>query len=137
MARAKKYKSTIIDSIKKRISPSEKKKAESKMMLALKIKEAMVKKGLSNTKFAELMSKNNLSQVTKWLSGTHNFTHDTLVEIGEVLDETFINNKEKAHLTTANFTLHFKLENGSRLTMPKIEPGQIAINKLPTKVADC
>ncbi len=37
----------------------------------------------------------NPSVITKWLSGTHNFTSDTLADIGNVLHIDLLNIKEK------------------------------------------
>jgi ribosome-binding protein aMBF1 (putative translation factor) len=136
MGRAKKYKSVIIDSIKEQISETELKKTESKMLLALKIKEAMAKKGMSNSDLAEVLVKNN-SQITKWLSGTHNFTHDTLIEIGRILNISLINNKEKENLANPQFNLQIKLESRSRLTTPNIVANQITINDITVKALDC
>jgi hypothetical protein len=40
------------------------------------------------------VNKENPSIVTKWLSGTHNFTVDTLVELGNALDINLLNLSE-------------------------------------------
>ena len=53
-----------------------------KMILASKIKDAIDKPKLNNSQFAVLMGVRP-SVVTKWLSGTHNFTIDTLIRIQE------------------------------------------------------
>jgi len=39
----------------------------------------------------EALGKKNPSEITRWLSGTHNFTVDTLVDLGRVLERDFIN----------------------------------------------
>lgn len=51
---------------------------------AAQIKAALVERGLSKKKFAELMGKGP-SEVTKWLSGEHNFTIALLQRISDVL----------------------------------------------------
>ncbi|MGN0194986.1 MAG: helix-turn-helix domain-containing protein [Candidatus Cryptobacteroides sp.] len=51
---------------------------------AEQIVEAMKKRGLGKKQFAELMGRNP-SEVTKWLSGKHNFTIALLQEISEAL----------------------------------------------------
>ena len=51
---------------------------------AEQIKKALEDRGLSNKQFAELMGRNP-SEVSKWLSGKHNFTIALLQEISEVL----------------------------------------------------
>ena len=52
---------------------------------ARQIGESLKKRGLSRKQFADLMGRNP-SEVTKWLSGKHNFTIALLQEISEVLD---------------------------------------------------
>jgi len=37
------------------------------------------------------MGKSNPSEVTRWLSGTHNFTIDTLTDLGIALDVDLLN----------------------------------------------
>ena len=53
---------------------------ERKMRIAAHIEDAMTRAGLTKTQFARLMGKYP-SEITKWLSGTHNFTSDLLTEI--------------------------------------------------------
>ncbi len=53
---------------------------ERKMRIAARIEDAMNQAGLTKTQFARLMGKYP-SEITKWLSGTHNFTSDLLTEI--------------------------------------------------------
>lgn len=53
---------------------------ERKMRIAAHIEDAMNQAGLTKTQFARLMGKYP-SEITKWLSGTHNFTSDLLTEI--------------------------------------------------------
>ena len=57
---------------------------ENKMKVAAEIEESLKKSGLTKTQFARLMGKYP-SEVTRWLSGTHNFTIDLLAEINAVL----------------------------------------------------
>ncbi|MBK9014412.1 MAG: helix-turn-helix transcriptional regulator [Saprospiraceae bacterium] len=68
---------------------------ENRMMLAAKIFEAMQRQGISKSKLAEMLEQHP-SVVTKWLSGTHNFTTDTLSDIGRVLKiQLFAHNVEQ------------------------------------------
>ncbi len=80
---------SFIDDILDEISPLEMKKIERRMLNAEKIRKAMDAKGWNNTKLLEALNMKSPSIITKWLSGTHNFTQDTLVEIGNVLDIDF------------------------------------------------
>ena len=52
---------------------------------ARQIEEAMKLRGLGKKQFAELMHRNP-SEVTKWLSGKHNFTISLLQEISRALN---------------------------------------------------
>ena len=55
-----------------------------RMIAAQQIEAAMKLRGLSRKQFSDLMHRNP-SEVTKWLSGNHNFTISLLQEISEVL----------------------------------------------------
>lgn len=55
-----------------------------KMRTAAQISDAMQSRGINGRQFAVLMHKSP-SEISKWLSGTHNFTQDLLAEISMVL----------------------------------------------------
>ena len=76
-------KSDIIQKLDKESSPIFDKVA-AKMRTAARIADAMKAAGLSKSQFARKMGKSP-SEITKWLSGTHNFTIDSLQEISAVL----------------------------------------------------
>lgn len=84
MAREKKHKSAIIKDILDTTSDLDKKKIKRKMLFALKLKQAITSSGMNNSQFAEKIGKTK-STISKWLSGTHNFTIDTIYEIEDVL----------------------------------------------------
>lgn len=88
------YSSLLIDEIFESISPKEDKRIKSKMLLAAKIENAMKAKGWNKTKLLEATSQKNASVVTKWFSGTHNFTFDTLFDIQEALGIDLLNINE-------------------------------------------
>lgn len=136
MERAEKYKSVIIESIKNKIPEIEIKKVESRMLLALKIKEVMQKKGISNVKLAKILNKKT-PQISKWLSGTHNLTHDTICEIQEAIDVSLINNKEKIKLVSPQFNLQLKVESGKKSTTPNSVANQMIINDLSVNIGKC
>ena len=96
--KAENYTSQAIDDIFKEISPAELKRTEQKMMLAAKIDDAINSKGWKKSEFAKKIGKSP-SEISKWLSGTHNFTADTLRDIGEVLGINFINIEEGVETT--------------------------------------
>lgn len=82
---ARKYKSRLVSELINEITPVEKTQANTKMTLAARLDDLIATKGLGKKEFAEKVNKNP-SEITKWLSGTHNFTIDTLVEIAVALD---------------------------------------------------
>jgi len=90
MNKAELYNSKEIDEIFDSISPDEAKRVENRMLLAAKIKDAMDANNINKLKFAELMDKHP-SVITKWLSGTHNFTSDTLTDIENKLSIKLLN----------------------------------------------
>lgn len=91
--RAEGHTSKVLGDLLKEISPKEQKRTESKMLLAAKIDEGRKALGWSQTKFAEEMGKQP-SEISKWLSGTHNFTSDTLWDIEEKLNIRLVSIKE-------------------------------------------
>lgn len=82
--KARAYASKTIAEALKKISPKQQKRTEQKMLLAAKIADTLESKGWSQKEFAKRTDRHE-SEVTKWLSGTHNFTSDTLFDIQEVL----------------------------------------------------
>ena len=81
---ARTYTSKTLERVLSKVSPKEQRRTEQRMLLAAKIADAIDAKGWSRKKFAEQLDKHP-SEVTKWLSGTHNFTGDTLLDIQEEL----------------------------------------------------
>jgi transcriptional regulator with XRE-family HTH domain len=55
-------------------------KTQRNMELASRIDDSLKAKGLKKVQFAEMMDKRP-SEITKWISGTHNFILDTLYSI--------------------------------------------------------
>ncbi|MBR1627607.1 MAG: helix-turn-helix transcriptional regulator [Bacteroidales bacterium] len=66
----------IVDSVPDSINQE----VEWEIAVSNKIAVLMQSKGLSKKEFAEQMGKNP-SEITKWLSGQHNFTLRTIAEI--------------------------------------------------------
>ena len=84
MNKAREYHSKTIENIQKKISPERKDQIRKRMLLAARIDDALKEKQLTNQEFACMMGKKP-SEISKWLSGTHNFTTETLWEIERVL----------------------------------------------------
>lgn len=114
MAKAENYQSEILDNLLDEISPAEMRKTEKRMQLAAKIADALEDKGWSKGEFAAKMGKRQQSVVTKWLSGTHNFNIDTLMDMEEVLGISLLNADEKPKAPA----IAFNLTVGSRAHIP-------------------
>lgn len=83
--KARKYNSSVINELLTEISRVEKLQITNKMTLAVRLDDLISERGWSKTEFAEKADKNP-SEITKWLSGTQNFTIDTLSEIALALN---------------------------------------------------
>ena len=81
---ARKHKSKAIARLRKGIAPEIRLAVEAKMTLAARIDDLITSKGWSKSEFARKVDQEP-SVITKWLSGTHNFTQDTLADIAAVL----------------------------------------------------
>ena len=57
--------------------------------IADKIDKILQRKGMTQKEFAKRMNKTE-AEVSRWLSGTHNFTLKTLAKITSVLEEKII-----------------------------------------------
>ena len=80
-----------LEKILEEITPEQQARTDVKMLLAARIADAMESKGWNNKMLMEALGKKNPSEITRWLSGTHNFTVDTLADLGRVLERDFIN----------------------------------------------
>lgn len=85
--KARKISSPLISGIMGEMTPVEKIQTAVKMRLAAKLDDLIRQRGWSKGDFADRVGKHP-SEITKWLSGTHNFTTDTLSEIAIALGVT-------------------------------------------------
>ena len=81
----------LIEQLLNYISPEESQRIENRMLVAAKIDDALKANGWKKKDLMEAMGKRNQSEITKWLSGTHNFTIDTLTDLSRVLGVNFLN----------------------------------------------
>ena len=84
--------SLILEDVLSNISNTALMQTERKMLLAIKIADAIESKGYSKSEFAKKINKNN-SEISKWISGTHNFTFDTLIMLEIELNIKLINSE--------------------------------------------
>lgn len=90
MGKAKEISIDLLDKILSKRTEEEKELIRYKMLLAAKIDRARKAKGWKRKHLAEALGKKP-ETITRWLSGTNNFTTDTLWKIGKVLGIDLIN----------------------------------------------
>lgn len=103
----KKQNSNILSDILSEITPEEQERTNKRMLLAARIDDVRRIKGWSKKAFAEIMGQQP-SVITKWLSGTHNFTTDTLFELEEKLGINLIQVEKEGK--TSEINLYFQLK---------------------------
>lgn len=82
--KAREYNSPLLQELVDEVTPLEMEQTNVKMQLAANIEDLIKSKGWSKTKFASELNKLQ-PEISKWLSGTHNFTIETLIQISQVL----------------------------------------------------
>ena len=113
MNKPKRHKSLIIQKLQENRSAAEFEKTKKGMMLAAKIADGIKAKGWNNSDLAKALDQHN-SVISKWLSGTHNFTAETLFDIEMVLGISLINvgeSKLKEIIQRFELTLSVKTED--------------------------
>lgn len=90
MATPRKRTSKIVRELREGISDTDFAKIDTKLAVSALIADAIPKHFDSKGDFANAMGVSP-GLVSRWLSGTHNFTIETLVEIQQVLDIRLIN----------------------------------------------
>jgi ribosome-binding protein aMBF1 (putative translation factor) len=88
----------ILDNLLAEITPEQQARTDRKMRIATIIDDAMRAKGLGKKQFADKVGRKP-SEITKWLSGTHNFTIETIADIEQVLGVRILNLKTKSNNT--------------------------------------
>lgn len=79
----------IMDEIRSTISPEMKLQMELSVAIANRIYNILEAKGMSQKDFAHLMGKTE-TEVSRWLSGTHNLTMATICKISAALGEDVV-----------------------------------------------
>ncbi len=78
--RATKYTSPLIQELLTSLTDVEKEQSRTRLTIAARIDDYRKAQSLTKRGLAEKLNRQP-SEMTKWMSGTHNFTSDTLVEI--------------------------------------------------------
>jgi transcriptional regulator with XRE-family HTH domain len=115
------YSSNLIDSLFNEISSDDFERTKNKMLLAARIDDAIKAKKWKKKDLAEALNKRP-SEITKWLSGTHNFTVDTLWQLEKVLDIELIKLSGSKTEQVTNFYISVSQET------VKESPDSIRIN---------
>ncbi len=84
MNKPRKHDSPILKRVAERIPTELSEQNDRRMGLAIKIANVLQFRGITNQEFAFMMGKKP-SEISRWLSGTHNFTTETLWQIERVL----------------------------------------------------
>ena len=79
----------ILDEIRSTMSPEMKMQVDFSVAIANRIYDILESKGLSQKDFSRMIGKTE-TEVSRWLSGTHNFTLATLCKISAALNEDII-----------------------------------------------
>jgi ribosome-binding protein aMBF1 (putative translation factor) len=74
----------LLDNLLAEITPEQQARTDCKMRIACIIDNTMKAKGLGKKQFADKVGRKP-SEITKWLSGTHSFTIETIADIERVL----------------------------------------------------
>ncbi len=82
--KAREYNSPLLRELLEEVTPLEMAQTKVKMQMAANIEDLIRSKGWSKTRFALELNKSQ-PEISKWLSGAHNFTTDTLTHIAHVL----------------------------------------------------
>ena len=92
----------LLDNLLAEITPEQQARTDRKMRIACIIDDAMKAKGFGKKQFADKVGRKP-SEITKWLSGTHNFTIETLSDIERILNVRILNlsnrNKSKSNIS--------------------------------------
>lgn len=105
---ARKKSNPAISGLLKETTPVEMLQIGTKMLIAARLHDFLQAKGWGKSEFAEMLHKNP-SEITKWLSGTQNFTIDTLAEIAVALNIS-IGELFQVQKTYTGNTAHFAVK---------------------------
>ena len=86
----------IMDEIRSTISPEMKLQMELSVAIANRIYSILEAKGMTQKEFAQLMGKTE-TEVSRWLSGTHNLTMATICKISVALGEVIVKVAENSY----------------------------------------
>lgn len=86
----------IMDEVRSSISPEMKLQMELSVAIANRIYDILEAKGMTQKEFAQLMGKTE-TEVSRWLSGTHNLTLATVCKISAALGKDVVRVVDKSY----------------------------------------
>lgn len=101
--------SATLTRIMSSISDEDKRRMRDRMLVAVKIADALEAKKLSQKAFAEIMGKSE-SEISEWLSGNRNFTIDTLSDISDCLGIRLLPNSDIRTRRVSAHAVHVKVK---------------------------
>ena len=122
-------KGTFLDLILSDISEDEVRRTASRMAIAAKIAKTLEKRNMSQKEFSRILGKRP-SEISKWLSGKHNFTTDTLSDIEHALDIHLLDNREEvAFESTINHRITIEVKPSRKnMFIPQYEQESYSYN---------
>ena len=79
----------MIDEVRRSITPEMKLQMEMSVAVANRIYNILEEKGMSQKDFAHILGKTE-TEVSRWLSGTHNLTLSTISKVSVALGEDIV-----------------------------------------------
>lgn len=121
MNKAENYTSIIMEQVSNETSSKDAEKIRNKMLLAAKIEDALKAKGWKKLDLANRLNKKP-SVITKWISGTHNFTTETLWDIEKLLGINLINttNQKKEQVIVYQIKLTGQVKKNTNINYDTI-----------------
>lgn len=87
------YSDPLLDELYSRIPEDSRRMSDLSFAIAAHISEILARKGWNKSDLANAMGKKN-AEISRWMSGQHNFTIETIAKIETVLGEDIISVKK-------------------------------------------
>ena len=97
------------------------------LAIANKVRNILDEKGLSDKDFAKMLNKTP-SEISKWLSGTHNFTGKSIIKMELALEERLLHVepvKEYVHLGLIKGTWQESVNEYTEVKYQETMPGKV------------
>lgn len=133
LKKARNYSSPLLKKLLDNRNELETNRTRNRMMLAAQIDDLLKIKGWKKKDLAEKLNKKP-SVITKWLSGTHNFTLDTLSDLEIVFGEKILLGKEIQKEKVVYKPIFIVKESiANQVSEPSFAYGRFVPNKLQFK----